>query len=235
MRRKYIRKKISAVLILILLPVMLYAENTSIGKIVKKTGQIKKTNINCDSDNCKSDDNSIYPGDRIITGIKSELSIILKDGTAIEVLEKSDIIIFSILNRKNKTLTDIFSDYGKFKIIQQNDFMDASLVFKSKNAVIKSVCATMNIISGKSQTGLFVYKGEAGFANIDPSIIDAFIVKSGYESFLNKYSPPAIPRQVQISLRSSWLNRHYLTKDNDKIINYDKKNGPADWFFIDKK
>ncbi len=218
-----------------MLPALLFAENNRIGKIVKKSGIIKKTNLNCESEDCKSDDISIYPGDRIVTGKKSEISIMLNDGTAIEILEMSDLIIFSIVNRRNKTLTNLFSDYGKFKIIQQNDFMDASLVFKSRTAIIKSVCATMNIISANSEAGVFIYKGEAGFANIDPSIIDAFVVKSGFESFLKKNTPPTTPGVVPISLRSSWLQRFYLTNDNDKIINYDKKSGPADWFFIDKK
>lgn len=113
--------------------------------------------------------------------------------------------------------------------------MDASLVFKTRTAIIKSVCVTMNIISSNVETGIFVYKGEAGFANIDPSIIDAFIVKSGFETFLQKNSPPLTPGKVQISLRSSWLQRYYLTKDKERIIIYGKKSGPADWFFIDKK
>lgn len=210
-------------------------ENPSIGKIVKKTGNTKKTNINCDSDKCKSDEILIYPGDRIITGKKSASSIMLNDGTGIEILENSDIIIFSLVNRRDKTLTNLFSDYGKFKIIQQNDFMDASMVFKTRTAIIESVCSTINIISGSSETGIFVYKGEAGFANIDPSIIDAYVVKSGYESFLKKDTPPAKPREVRISLHSSWLKRLFLTKDMDRILKYDKKSSAVDWFFIDKK
>jgi len=196
---------------------------------------VTKTNLNCESEDCKSSDLSIYPGDRIVTGKKSDVSILLNDGTAIEVLEKSDIIIFSILNKRDKTLTNIFSDYGKFKIIQQNDFLDASLVFKTRTAIIKSVCSTLYIISGAGETGIFVYKGEAGFANIDPSIINAYAIKSGYESFLKKNIPPVTPGPVQITLRSSWLKRHFLTKDNDKILKYDKQSGAVDWFFIEKK
>jgi len=109
------------------------------------------------------------------------------------------------------------------------------LVFKTGTAIIKSVCATINIISGSSETGIFVYKGEAGFASTDPSIIDAYVIKSGYESFLKKNNPPAKPREVQISLRSSWLKRLFLTNDRDRILKYDKKSSAVDWFFIEKK
>jgi len=151
------------------------------------------------------------------------------------VFEKSDIILFNVINNKEKTLTNIFSDYGKFKIIQQNDFLEASLVFKTRTALIKSVSATMNIISGINESGIFVYKGEAGFANIDPTVLDAYVIKSGYESFLKKSSSPVPPKAVEITLRSSWLNRHFLTKDKKKIIKYDKKNSVVDWFFIEKK
>jgi len=221
--------------IILLIPAICYPENNSIGKIVKKDGDIKKTNINCDSDNCKTDILSINPGDRIITGKKSEAYILLNDGTAIEVLEQSDIIIYSLVNKKDKTLTNLFSDYGKFKIIQQNDLMDTSLVFKTRTGIIKSVCATMSIITGSSETAIFVYKGEAGFANIDPSIIKAYVIKNGYESFLKKSIPPLTPEKVQISLRSSWLKRHFLTRDNESIVKYNKKSGLTDWFFIEKK
>lgn len=207
----------------------------SIGKIVKKIGTVKKTNINCSTEDCRSDSIIIYPGDRIVTGNKSEVSILLNDGTAIELLDNSDVIIFSIMNKKEKTLTNIFSDYGKIKIIQNNNFFDASLILKTRTAIIKSVCATMNIITGFNETGIFVYKGEAGFANIDPSIVDAYVIKNGFESFLKKNSLPAVPVEVQITLRTSWLKRHFLTKNYERILKYNKTNSPADWFFIEKK
>lgn len=232
---KYIRAIQTIVLTVIILQCTAYPADTGIGKIVKKIGITKKTNISCESADCRQDANIIYPGDRIITGIKSEVSVILNDGTAIMIYEKSDTIFYGITNKKNKTLTSIYSDYGKFKIIQQNDFLDASLVFKSRTAMIMSVCSTIDIITGNSETGIFVYKGEAGFANIDPSISDAYVVKTGYESFLKKSTIPTVPHEVKATLRSSWLKRHYLTRDNDRIIRYDKKNGPVDWFFIEKK
>jgi hypothetical protein len=200
-----------------------------------RTGNVKKTNINCDTADCMRDDLLIYPGDRIVTENESNAEIMLSDGTAVEIMEKSDIIIFSIVNRRKKTLTNLFSDYGKFKIIQKNNFLETSLVFKTRTAIIKSVSATMYIICGNDETGIFLYKGEAGFANIDPSVIDAYVVKSGYESFLKKGSPPAPPEEVELTLRSSWLERFFLTKDNSRIIRYEKKGGPADWFFIKKK
>ena len=200
-----------------------------------KTGNVKKTNINCDAADCAPDNQMIYPGDRIITGNRSKAEIMLKDGTAIEIMEKSDLIIFSIINRKEKTLTNIFSDYGKFKVIQQNNFLDTSLIFNTGTSIIKSVSATMYIISATVETGLFLFKGEAGFANIDPSLIEAYVVKNGYESFLKKNSPPAHPNEVDLTLRSSWLERFFLSQDNRRIIRYEKKGGPADWFFIKKK
>jgi len=218
-----------------LIPSVIYSENSSIGRIVKKSGYLKKSNINCDSDECSRDNYLVFPGDRFVSGKKSSASILLNDGTAIELLEKSDLIIFSIINKREKTLTSIFSDFGKFKIIQENDYFDASLVIKTRTALIKSVSATMSIITGFDETGIFVYKGEAGFANIDPSIIEAYVIKNGYESFLKKNLPPSTPADVQITLRTSWLKRHYLTKDNERILKYNKTNGAADWFFIEKK
>jgi hypothetical protein len=221
--------------LMLLIPSAIYSQNNSIGKLVKKNGYVIKTNINCDSDDCIRDTSLIYPGDRIKTGKKSSASILLNDGTAVELFEKSDLIILSIINKKDKTLTSLFSDYGRFKIIQENDYFDPSLVIKTRTAIIKTVSASMSIITGYNETGVFVYKGEAGFANIDPSIIEAYVVKGGYESFLKKNTPPVTPVKVEKTLRTSWLKRHFLTKENEKILKYNKTNGVADWFFIEKK
>jgi hypothetical protein len=233
--KKSIRYLFQLTFLIFLIPAISYSENNNIGKLVKMNGYVKKTNINCDSDECSRDKLLIYPGDRIETGRKSSASILLNDGTAVELLEKSDLIILSIINKRDKTLTSIFSDYGRFKIIQENNFFDASLVVKTRTAIIKSVSASMSIAAGYDETGIFVYKGEAGFANIDPSIIEAYIIQSGYESFLQKDSSPATPVSVQKTLRTSWLKRHFLTKDKERIIKYNKSNGAADWFFIKKK
>ncbi|PKL18827.1 MAG: hypothetical protein CVV49_03960 [Spirochaetae bacterium HGW-Spirochaetae-5] len=230
-----IRYLLQLTFLILLIPSVIYSQNNSIGKLVKKTGYVKKTNINCDSDECAGDNLLIYPGDRIETGSKSSASILLNDGTAVELLEKSDLIILSIINKRDKTLTSFFSDYGKFKIIQENDFFDASLVIKTRTAIIKSVSASISIITGYEETGIFVYKGEAGFANIDPTIIEAYVIQSGYESFLKKSTPPLSPVKVQKTLRTSWIKRHFLTKDNERILRYNKTNGAADWFFIEKK
>ncbi len=223
------------IFLILLIPSVIYSQNNSIGKLVKKNGNVKKTNINCDSDECVRDNLLIYAGDRIETGKKSSASILLNDGTAVEILDKTDLIILSIINKRNKTQTSFFSDYGRFKIIQENDFFDASLVIKTRTAIIKSVSASMSIITGYDETGIFVYKGEAGFANIDPSIIEAYVIQSGYESFLKKNTPPITPVNVQKTLRTSWLKRHFLSKENERILKYNKTNGAADWFFIEKK
>jgi hypothetical protein len=230
-----IRFLLQSAFLMLLIPSVIYSQDNSIGKLVKKNGYVKKTNINCDTDECVRDNLLIYPGDRIETGKKSSVSILLNDGTSVELHEKSDLIILSIINKRDKTLTSIFSDYGKFKIIQENDFFDASLVVKTRTAIIKSVSASMSIITGSDETGIFVYKGEAGFANIDPAVIEAYVIQSGYESFLKRNTPPLTPVKVQKTLRTSWIMRHFLTKENEKILRYNKTNGAADWFFIEKK
>lgn len=213
----------------------MYGEERSIGRIVKKNGFVKKTNINCESEECNRDNKRVYPGDRIVTGKKSSAAVLLDEGTAIVIDENSDVIIFSIMDKKNKTLTDIYAEYGKLKVIQQNDFLNVSLVIKTRTAVIKSVCATINIISAGRETGIFTYKGETGFANIDPSIIEAYAIKSGYESYIRRGEPPTDPVEVDVTLRSSWLERHFLSKNRDRILIYNRNGGPADWFFIQKK
>lgn len=197
---------------------------------------MKKSNINCAPGSCTSDDRmAIFPGDRIETGKKAKVSIILNDGTALVIYERSDITIYSIYSQKEKTLASIFSDFGKFKIIQNNSLIDTSLTVKTRNALIKSVCSSLSIVSSENETGIFVYKGEAGFANTDPSIQDAYIVKSGFESFLQKSTPPSLPVKVKIDARSSWHNKYFISEDNSHIIRYSGRKGPVDWFFTNKK
>lgn len=231
----FLKKIKLSIILIILIQHNLYPDTAGIGKIVNKKGTVKKSNINCDDKNCKNEGTVIIPGDRITTGKKSSAEIILNDGTAIEIFERSDIIISNILTKKNKTPTGIFSDYGKFKIIQQNEFLETSLIIKTRTALIKSVCSTMSVITGINETGIFVYTGEAGFASIDPSIITAFVIKSGYESFLKKKQPPVNPEAVPVSLRISWLQRHFLSDDLERIFRLKKKGSAVEWFFIEKK
>ena len=212
----------------------LYPDASAIGKIISKKGTADKSNLNCDS-NCKSDSPFIFPGDRITTGKKSSAEIILNDGTSIQIQERSDIIIYNIISKKSKAPTGIYSDHGKFKIIQQNSFLKTSMIFKTRTAIIKSVCSSMSVIAGGSETGIFVYHGEAGFASIDPSIIKAYIVKSGHESFIRKKRAPLNPVTVPVSLRLSWLQRYFLSEDLDKIIRVNKKGSAVEWFFSEKK
>ena len=81
--------------------------------------------------------------------------------------------------------------------------------------------------------------GELCILNLPENIFEkgnsSALLEKINESFLKKGSPPAAPREVELTLRSSWLERYFLTKDNGRIVKYDKKGGPADWFFIKKK
>jgi len=232
MFKKYIKL---FVFITILMHYNLYPDTVGIGKVINKKGTVKKSNLTCNDTNCNKNSTVIFPGDRITTGKDSSVDVILNDGTSIKVMERSDIIIYNVISKDKETATGIFSDYGKFKIIQQNDYLETSLIFKTRTSIIKSVCSSMSVITANSETGLFVYNGEAGFASIDPSIIKAYIVKSGHESFNRKKRAPFNPEPVPPSLRLSWLQRHILAENLDRIIRHDKKGSVVEWFFIEKK
>lgn len=217
--------------ILILIPAVASAD-TVIGKLVQSEGMIKRVNINCVEQDCNIKSRKINPGERIKTARDSSARILLKDGTAIILHGNSDLIINRARLRERDKPTEIFLEKGKIQIIQKNSFLDTSLVVKTHVSIIKSVNSELSIVSGTDETALFVYSGEAGFAGINPSKDEAFILKSGDESIVRKHDSPAPPVKVDKTLRTSWLGRHFLSEDSRRVLVYRKNGLTADWPFI---
>ena len=158
----------------------------------------------------------------------------LNDGTGIIIYERSDIMFNNVISADKKKPTDIYTEYGKFKFIQNNNYLETSLVVKTGNSLIKSVNATFCLIAAINESAIFVYTGEAGFASIESAIQDAYIIKEGEESFITAGSKPSIPLKVRSGLHGSWLSRRILSRDKKRILNSDVDTGPMDWPFIEK-
>jgi len=218
--------------VLVLCSVQLAADDDVIGKIIMKEGVTEKTNLNCPGRGC--DNMVIRRGDRIRTGRDSRVQVMLTDGTGIIIYERSDIIFNYVIGTGRKKPTDIYAGYGKFKFIQSNNYLETSLVVKTGNSLVKTVNATFCFIAAGKESAIFVYSGEAGFASIESSISDAYIIKEGEESYILAGSKPSIPVKVKSGLHGSWLSRRILSKDKKRILRSKIDNGPMDWPFIEK-
>lgn len=227
-------KKIIPVILafLVLSTIQLNAADDVIGKIVMREGVTEKTNLNCQGKEC--DNLVIRKGDRIRTGRDSKVQVLLSDGTGIIIYERSDIIFNNVISDGRKKPTDIYAGYGKFKFIQNNNYLETSLVIKTGNSLVKSVNATFCLIAASKESAIFVYSGEAGFASIESSVSNAYIIKEGEESYIVNGSKPSVPVKVKSSLHGSWLSRRILSKDKKRIIRSRIENGPADWPFTEK-
>lgn len=217
--------------IILLIPAVSFAEE-SIGKFVQSDGFIRRVNINCSGADCGSKSSSIYPGERIKTSKESKAGILLADGTSLVIHGRSDVIINRVKLKERDRPTEIFVEKGKIQIIQKNSFMKTSLVVKTPVSITKSVNSEISIVSGSDETALFVYTGEAGFAGINPSRDEAFILSDGDESFVKRDESPSPPVKVERTLRNSWLGRHILSEDSRRVLIYKKGGSPADWPFI---
>lgn len=227
-------KKIIPVIfsILVLNSFQLTAADDVIGRIVMKEGITEKTNLNCQGKGC--DNMFIRRGDRIRTGRESKVQVMLTDGTGIIIYERSDIIFNYVISEGRKKPTDIYAGYGKFKIIQNNNFLETSLVIKTANSLVKTVNATFCLMAAENESAIFVNSGEAGFASIESSILDAYIITEGEEAYIITGSKPSIPVKVKPGLHGSWLSRRILSKDKKRILRSKIDTGPMDWPFIEK-
>lgn len=217
--------------IILLIPAISFAEE-SIGKLIQSEGLIKRENINCAGTDCSSKGKSIYTGERIRTAKDSGAKILLDDGTAIVIHGRSDVIINRVKLKERDRPTEVFIEKGKLQIIQKNSFLNASLIVKTPVSVIKSVNSEIRIVSGSDETAVFVYSGEAGFAGINPSKDEAFILSDGDESSVKRDESPSVPVKVERTLRGSWLGRHIISEDSRRVLSYKKRGAPADWPFI---
>ena len=210
----------------------LYAAD-NYGRIVLKEGRVSKTNLNCTDEKC-AEDMFIHRGDRIKTGNNSRVQILLSDGTGILVYERSDIIINNIKSGDNKKPTSLYAEYGKFKIIQDNNYMDTSLVITTKNCIVKSVCSTFCFAAAGDESAILVLSGEAGFASTSSAVSDAYIIKAGEESFIKSGRPPSVPLRVTAVMQSSWISRMVLSKDRKRILQSGIDKRAVDWPFMRK-
>lgn len=227
-------KRINLLLILLFICApLLNGEDASSGRIVLKEGAVKKSNLNCSDDNCAKDV-YVHKGDRIITGKNSRAQILLSDGTGIIIYERSDIIINNVISGKNKKPTSLYAEYGKFKIIQDNNFMDTSLVITSKNCIVKSVCSTFCFIAAEDESGLMVISGEAGIASTSSSESKAYVIKTGEESFISTDAPPSVPVKIDSTEQVSWLSRMLLSKNRKRILRSAVNKSALDWPLIKK-
>lgn len=217
--------------IFLLIPVAGRADMV-IGKIVQSEGLIKRININCTAEDCNIKSRNISQGERIKTAKGSAVRILLKEGTAIIMHENSDLIISKARLRERDKPTELYLEKGKIQVIQKNRFLETSLVIKTPVSITKSVNSEISIITGRDETAVFVYSGEAGFAGINPSKDEAFILSSGAESFVKRDESPSSPVSVQKILRTSWLGRHIISEDSRRVLIYRKEGRPADWPFI---
>ena len=120
------------------------ASDDAIGKIVLKEGITEKSSLNCQGSECHT--MVIRRGDRIRTGRDSKAQVMLNDGTGIIIYERSDIIFNFVIRPGRKKPTDIYVGYGKFKFIQNNNYLETSLVVRTANSIIKSVNATFCLV-----------------------------------------------------------------------------------------
>lgn len=224
---------ISFILFIMLMPASLHAEDNIIGKIVLKEGTTLKTNLDCGDNKCR-DDMVVRKGDRIKTGKKGKVQLLLNDGTGIIIYERSDIIINNLIRKGSKRPTELFAEYGKFKIIQNNNYLETSLVITTKNCIVKTVNAVFCLIASEKESGIFVITGEAGFASTESSVSGAYIIQSGEESFIRAGDTPLVPVSVPMRMHSSWLSRMVISKDRLSILRSGVNSGPADWPFMKK-
>ncbi len=224
---------ITLLLFFIFRPAVFPADDNTMGKIVFREGRTVKTNLNCSEKGC-ADDLIIRRGDRIRTGGDSMVKVLLNDGTGIVIYERSDIIFNNVMSGNKKKPTDIYIESGKFKFFQENSSLDPTLVIKTANSIVKTVCATFCLIVSTKESGIFVATGEAGFASAESSITGAYIVKEGEESFIRAGNPPIKPVKVDFEMQGSWLSRMVVSKDRATIKRIDQEGSLIDWPFMKK-
>ena len=219
------------ILIIILSQAYLYADSTSIGEIVQTSHKIIITGATFKNQDCIRNNKNIYPGDNIRCVKGSYTKILLHDGTGIEIKGVSSFKINSIRLKEKDLPSSIKAQYGTFIISQNNNFLDATLIFETPSAIIKTVDASIFIIAGTEETGAMVYKSKAGIASSKPSIISAVILKEGEQAFIQNGVAPSNPEIVPSFLRGSWLSKNHLSRKKDRIVSQNQDSSIIDWIF----
>jgi hypothetical protein len=227
-------KKIYLVIIFMLFYSFCAAE-TKIGKIIQIVGDVDITSFTTGKKIVPDVGLIITSDNKIRTGKKSFVEILLNDGTKLSVKDVSVLNISTLKMSENDPPSRIKLLTGKIRLALKRVYKDRSLILKTPTAVAGVRGTDFGVIASKLETRIVVFDGKVEVANENKNIIKSYILQEREETSVKLDSDPERPRMVPSDMLNEWFDYYEIVEDSKIITKKKRDEGFIDTILRKKK
>ena len=207
---------ITVMAILLLMSINSFAK--PVGKILELSGDIDITSMITGKRIIPEEGTVIDGNDKIRTGRKSFVSIVLNDGSKLFIREISVLYVHDIKLNLTDQPTRIQIITGKLRVIAAKTMKGNSLVVYTPTAIAGVRGTDFGIIATQLETRVVIFQGKVEVANKDKNILKSYILKDREETKVTYQQPPEAPVVVPDYILSKWFDIYSIDEKKNIII-----------------
>jgi len=207
---------ITVMAILLLMSINSFAK--PVGKILELSGDIDITSMKTGKRIIPEEGTVIDGNDKIRTGRKSFVSIVLNDGSKLFIREISVLYVHDIKLNLTDQPTRIQIITGKLRVIAAKTMKGNSLVVYTPTAIAGVRGTDFGVIATQLETRVVIFQGKVEVANKDKNILKSYILKDREETKVTYQEPPEAPVVVPDYILSKWFDIYSIDEKTNIII-----------------
>jgi len=207
---------ITVMAILLLMSINSFAK--PVGKILELSGDIDITSMKTGKRIIPEEGTVIDGNDKIRTGRKSFVSIVLNDGSKLFIREISVLYVQDIKLKLTDQPTRIQIITGKLRVIAAKTMKGNSVVVYTPTAIAGVRGTDFGIIATQLETRVVIFQGKVEVANKDKNILKSYILKDREETKITYQQPPEAPVVVPDYILSKWFDTYSIDEKKNIII-----------------
>ena len=207
---------ITVMAILLLMSINSFAK--PVGKILELSGDIDITSMITGKRIIPEEGTVIDGNDKIRTGRKSFVSIVLNDGSKLFIREISVLYVQDIKLKLTDQPTRIQIITGKLRVIAAKTMKGNSLVVYTPTAIAGVRGTDFGVIATQLETRVVIFQGKVEVANKDKNILKSYILKDREETKVTYQQPPEAPVVVPDYILSKWFDIYSIDEKTNIII-----------------
>ena len=207
---------ITVMAILLLMSINSFAK--PVGKILELSGDIDITSMKTGKRIIPEEGTVIDGNDKIRTGRKSFVSIVLNDGSKLFIREISVLYVQDIKLKLTDQPTRIQIITGKLRVIAAKTMKGNSLVVYTPTAIAGVRGTDFGVIATQLETRVVIFQGKVEVANKDKNILKSYILKDREETKVTYQQPPEAPVVVPDYILSKWFDTYSIDEKKNIII-----------------
>ena len=207
---------ITVMAILLLMSINSFAK--PVGEILELSGDVDITSMKTGKRIIPEEGTVIDGNDKIRTGRKSFVSIVLNDGSKLFIREISVLYVHDIKLNLTDQPTRIQIITGKLRVIAAKTMKGNSLVVYTPTAIAGVRGTDFGVIATQLETRVVIFQGKVEVANKDKNILKSYILKDREETKVTYQQPPEAPVVVPDYILSKWFDIYSIDEKTNIII-----------------